>query len=128
MCSHIADAFVEWIGRSAHFEVIPLLLEEGCQCVTAAQERRRQHIRPQEQPILPIHLTQSASSRSSQLVGGVPVVPEAQEVIVEQETPRVNHGSGCVGGRTKARPTPGGGGGGESPSSSTGMPWRSKFR
>ena len=36
--SHLADTFAEWIGRSTHFEAVPLLLEEGCQCVTAAQE------------------------------------------------------------------------------------------
>ena len=29
ICSHIADAFAEWIGRSAHFDAVPLLLEEG---------------------------------------------------------------------------------------------------
>ena len=29
MHSHIADAFTEWIGRSAHFDVVPLLLEVG---------------------------------------------------------------------------------------------------
>ena len=29
MRSHIADAFAEWIGRSAHFEAVPLLLEVG---------------------------------------------------------------------------------------------------
>ena len=29
MCSHIADSFAEWIGRSAHFDVVPLLLEAG---------------------------------------------------------------------------------------------------
>ena len=46
MCSHIADAFAEWIGRSAHFDVIPLLLEAGRQCATAMQERCRQCIRP----------------------------------------------------------------------------------
>ena len=28
--SHLADTFAEWIRRSAHFEVVPLLLEEGC--------------------------------------------------------------------------------------------------
>ena len=72
MCSHIADAFVEWIGRSAHFDAVPLLLEEGHQHATAAQERCRQHIRPQEQPTFPIHLTRSASSGSSQLVGRFP--------------------------------------------------------
>ena len=75
-CSHIADAFAEWIGRSAHFDVVPLLLEEGCQCTTATQERHRQCIWTQEQPGLPIHMMGSGSSRSSQLVGGVPLVPE----------------------------------------------------
>ena len=88
MCSHIADAFAEWIGGSAHFDAVPLLLEEGCQHTMAAQERHRQHIQPQEQPTLPIHSTRSASSGSSQLVGRAPPVPEAQEVNVEQETPR----------------------------------------
>ena len=29
MHSHIADAFAEWIGRSAHFEAVLLLLEVG---------------------------------------------------------------------------------------------------
>ena len=90
MHSHIADAFVEWIGRSAPFDVVPLLLEEGCQHATTAQERCRQCIRPQEQPTLPIHSMRSASSGSLQLVGRVPPVPEAQEVIAEHETPRVN--------------------------------------
>ena len=42
MRSHIADAFAEWIGRSAHFDAVPLLLEAGWQRVTAAQERCRQ--------------------------------------------------------------------------------------
>ena len=41
ICSHLADTFSEWIGRSAHFEVVPLLLEEGHWCMTAAQERCR---------------------------------------------------------------------------------------
>ena len=76
MHSHIVDAFAEWIGRSTHFDVVPLLLEEGCQHTTAAQERHRQCIQPQEQPTLPIHSMRSASSRSLQLVGGVPPVPE----------------------------------------------------
>ena len=44
MCSHIADAFAEWIGRSAHFDAVPLLLEVGWQHVTAMQERHRQHV------------------------------------------------------------------------------------
>ena len=29
MRSHIADAFADWMGRSAHFEAVPLLLEVG---------------------------------------------------------------------------------------------------
>ena len=29
MHSHIADAFAEWIGRSAHFNAVPLLLDAG---------------------------------------------------------------------------------------------------
>ena len=44
MSSHIADAFAEWIGRSAHFDTVPLLLEAGWQCTTAVQERCRQHV------------------------------------------------------------------------------------
>ena len=43
-CSHIADAFAKWIGRSAHFDAVPLLLEAGWQCTTAVQERCRQHV------------------------------------------------------------------------------------
>ena len=54
------------------------------------QERCRQRIWPHEQPALPIHVSGSASSGSSQLVGGVPLVPEAQDGVVEPETPRVN--------------------------------------
>ena len=42
MHSHIADAFAKWIGRSAHFDAVPLLLEAGWQCTTTVQERRRQ--------------------------------------------------------------------------------------
>ena len=40
--SHIADMIAEWIGRSAHLEVVPLLLDEGCHPATAAQERHMQ--------------------------------------------------------------------------------------
>ena len=92
MHSHLADAFAEWIGRSAHFDAVPLLLEEGHQCVMAAQERCRQYIRPQEQPTLPIHTNGSTSSRSSQLVHRVPPVPEAQDGAMEPETPKVHVG------------------------------------
>ena len=105
MCSDIADAFAESIGRSAHFDVVPLLLEEGCQHMTAAQERCRQCIQPQEQPTLPIHLMGSGSCRSLQLVGRVPPVPEAQEGTAEQVTPKVNAARPCRQ-QTKARPTP----------------------
>ena len=42
MHSHIADAFAKWIGRSAHFDMVPLPLEAGWQHATAMQEKRRQ--------------------------------------------------------------------------------------
>ena len=58
--------------------------------MTAIQERCRQRIRPLEQPALPVHASGSTGSGSLQLVGGVSPVPEAQEGVVEQETPRVN--------------------------------------
>ena len=93
-----------------HFEVVPLLLEEGCWCVTAAQERCKQHIQTQEQSGLAIHAAGSASSGSSQhLVGRVPPIPEGQDGAAKQETPRVSAGRlrRCP---TKMRPTPGGGG------------------
>ena len=109
ICSHLADNFAEWIGRSAHFDAVCLLLEEGCQCTTAAQERCRQCIRTQEQPSLPIHVMGSASSGSSQLVGRVPSIPEAQDGAVEQEKPRVSVGRPCRC-PTKARLIPRGGG------------------
>ena len=72
MRSHIADAFAEWIGRSTHFEAVPLLLEVGQQCATAVQERHRQWVRPLEEPVLPVQANKSTSSGSSQLVGGIP--------------------------------------------------------
>ena len=103
------DAFAEWIGRSVHFDAVPLLLEEGCQCTMAAQERCRQCIQTQEQPGLPIHVTGSGSSGSSQLVGRVPPVPEAQDGTAEQETPRVSVGKPHRH-LTKVRPAPRGGG------------------
>ena len=42
MCSHIADAFGEWIGRSACFDVVLLPLEAGWQHATVMQEKQRQ--------------------------------------------------------------------------------------
>ena len=110
MRSHIADAFAEWIGRSAHFDMVPLLLEAGWQCTAAAQESRRQHVRPLEEPILPVHASESTGSGLSQLVGGVPPVLEAQEGAAELEMPRVNVARPCRR-QTKAKPAPGGGGG-----------------
>ena len=44
MRSQIADAFAEWIGRSAHFDAVPLLLEAGRQRAAAMQERCRQQV------------------------------------------------------------------------------------
>ena len=116
MHSHIADAFAKWIGRSAHFDAVPLLLEAGWQCATAVQERCRQHVQPLEEPILPVHASESMGSESLQLVDGVPPVPEAQEGVAELETPRANAARlhRC---QTKAKPAPGGGGGGSPPSS-----------
>ena len=116
ICSQLADTFAEWIGRSAQFEAVPLLLEEGCHCVTVAQERCRQCIWTQEQPSLPIHVPGSASSRSLQLVGRVPPIPEGQDGTAECEIPRISmdRPHRCP---TKMRPTPGGGGGGSLPSS-----------
>ena len=39
MCSHITDAFVEWIGRSAGFDAVLLPLEAGWQRTTVPQEK-----------------------------------------------------------------------------------------
>ena len=112
MRSHIADAFAEWIGRSAHFNVVPLLLEAGRQrAVAAVQERCRQRVRPLEEPVLPVPVNESTSSGSSQLVGGIPTVPETQEGATEQETPRLNAARPRRR-QVKAKPAPGGGGGG----------------
>ena len=116
MRSHIADAFAEWIGRSAHFDMVPLLLEAGWQCGAATQERHRQRVRPLEEPILPVHASKSTGSGLSQLVGGVPPVLEAQEGAAELEMPRVNVARPRRR-QTKAKPAPGGGGGGSQPSS-----------
>ena len=109
MRSHIADAFAEWIGRSAHFEAVPLLLEVGRQRVTAMQERCRQRVRPLKEPVLPVQANESTSSGSSQLVGGISMLPEAQEGGTEQETPRTNVARPCRC-QVKTKPAPGGGG------------------
>ena len=80
-------------GLGDHFDAVSLLLEEGCQCVMAAQESHRQHIWPQKPPIFPIQASGSTSSRSLQLVGGVPPVPEAQDGAMETEMPKANEGT-----------------------------------
>ena len=117
ICSHLVDAFVEWIGRSAHFEAVPLLLEEGHGHMTVAQDRHRQHIWTQEQSNFLVHAAGTASSGSSlQLVGRVPPNPEGQDGGAEQEMPRANAGRLCRC-PTRARLMPGGRGG-SSPSSS----------
>ena len=95
MRSHIADAFAEWIGRSAHFDVVPLLLEAGRQCTGVVQERCRQRVRPLKEPVLPVPANESTSSRLSQLVGGIPTVPETQEGAMEQDMPRLNVARPC---------------------------------
>ena len=111
ICSHLADVFVEWIGRSAHFEVVPLLLDEGCHHVTAAQNRCRWCIHTQEQPNLQAHAAGTASSGSSlQLVGRAPPIPEGQNGGTDQGTPRASVGRPCKW-PTKVKQTPGGGGG-----------------
>ena len=87
------DTFAEWIGRSAHFEAVPLLLDEGHHHAMVAQERCRQHIQTQEQPSLPTHAAGTASSGSSlQLVGRAPPIPEGQNGAAEQEMPRASMG------------------------------------
>ena len=90
MCSHMTDAFAKWIGRSACFDVVPLLLEAGRQHTTAMQEKRMQCVRPLEEPILPVQVNKSTSSGSSQLVGGAPPVPEVQQGVTEPEMQRLN--------------------------------------
>ena len=95
MRSHIADAFVEWIGRSARFDVVLLPLEAGRQHATVAQEKQRQCVQPMEEPVLPVQANKSTSSGSSQLVGGAPPVPEAQEGVTESGMPRLNVARPC---------------------------------
>ena len=77
--------------------------------MTAAQERCQQQVRPLEEPVLPVQANESTHSRSSQLVGGIPTLPEAQEGATEQEMPRTNAARPrrC---QVKTKPAPGGGG------------------
>ena len=48
-----------------------------------------------EEPVLPVQANKSTSSGSSQLVGGAPPVPEAQEQVMESEVPRLNVARPC---------------------------------
>ena len=80
VCSHLADMFLEWIEWSAHFEVLPLLLADGCHHAAAAQDRHRQCVWAQDPSNLWVNASMAASSGSSlQLVGRAPLVPEGQE-------------------------------------------------
>ena len=109
--SHLVDTFVEWIGRSIHFKVVPLLLDEGERCATAVQGRCRQRIWTQDQPNLPVHAAGAARSGSSlQLVGRAPPIPEDQDGGTDQGMPRTSMGRllRCP---MKVRPMPGGEGG-----------------
>ena len=48
MCSHIADAFAKWIGRSAHFDVVPLLLgSRTAMCDSHAGKAQAMYLAPQ---------------------------------------------------------------------------------
>ena len=64
-----------------------------------------------EEPVLPVQANKCTSSGSSQLVGGAPPVPGAQDGVTESEVPRLStarpHRQ-----QIKAKPAPGGGGGG----------------
>ena len=123
MCSHIADAFAEWIGRSAHFDVSsPTTRNRMTTRATTTQERCLQRVRPLEEPVLPVPANESMSSGSSQLMGGIPTLPEAQEGATEPETPHTNAARPCRC-QVKTKPAPGGGGGGGgSPPSSPEQP------
>ena len=56
---------------------------------SCAGKAQAMYLAPQ-QSALPVHMSESMGSGSSQLVDGVPPVPEAQEGAVEQEMPRVS--------------------------------------
>ena len=93
ICSHLADTFAEWIGRSTLFKATLLLQEEGHHHLTATQGRCRQQIQTPEQPNLQVHAAGTASSGSSlQLVGGAPPIPEGKDGGTDQAMPRDNVG------------------------------------
>ena len=86
MCSHIADTFAEWIGRSAHFDVVPQLLEEGWPAHNGhSGETHAVHTTLGATNLAHSLRLGSVNSGSSQLVGRVPPVPEAQEGTAEQD-------------------------------------------
>ena len=91
--SHLVDTFSEWIGWPTHFEVLPLLLDEGCHHAAVAQDRCQQHIRTQDPSNLPVQTAMAASSGSSlQLVGRAPLVPEGWEGDTGLRMPRASAG------------------------------------
>ena len=90
MHSHIADSFAEWIGRSTHFDAVPLLLEAGQQHVTAMQERHRQCVQPLKEPTSTHAHEQIYRFQIITTDGWSTPVPDAQEGAAEQEMPRVN--------------------------------------
>ena len=116
--------FAEWIRRSTHFDAVPLLLEAGRQCTWQLCRKGTGNVfGPQSNLLYLCTWANLLGSGSSQLVGGVPPIPEAQEGVAEQETPRANAARPHRW-QTKARPAPGGGGGvgGGSPPSSPEYP------
>ena len=70
ICSHLAEAFSEWIEWSAHYEVSLLSLNEGCRCADTTIDRRQICIQTQEPMGPPFCVTGPvASDSSTQLVG-----------------------------------------------------------
>ena len=67
--AHVGDAFSEWISRSAHFVVNPILLEEGWCCAMAVAEQQWQHTQMEFQsPVAPSPAV-SKSDSNHQLLG-----------------------------------------------------------
>ena len=131
MRSHIADAFVEWIGRSTHFNVVPLMLEMQDDNVHGSHAREMQATGSTFQKNLfclyKLKNLQVLDHHNSSVE--YPRLPETQEGAAELEMPRLNAARPCRW-QAKAKPTPGGGGGGGggSPPSSPECPGRGRFR
>ena len=99
MHSHIADAFAEWIGRSAHFRSSSLTARGRTTTRDGhTREVPANGLDPWRNQSLPVQANESTSSGSSQLVGGIPMLPEAQEGATELENAPYECG--------KATPTP----------------------